>query len=131
MSWRRTVSVVEPHSPPLPLHQSKPNVRCHHSAVYGLSCDEYDRLLWQAGWRCQICSTPARDLYKGRLHIDHDSRRGNRWNHVRGLLCPKCNNGLRFVDSGFRSPTPEQQRYLDNAWFWTGLPPEQLKAVAA
>lgn len=127
MTWRRLVGESRSGATPLPLHEPKPKFRCHHYAVYGMACDEYDDLLWRAGDSCEICRKPAAELYKGRLCIDHDGRLGNGWNHVRGLLCPRCNSNLRYVDNGYRPPTPEQRRYLDEAWFLTGLPATHLE----
>lgn len=127
MSWRQWSSVQYAQAPPLPLHEPKPKFRCHHYAVYGMSCDDYDGLLWRSSNRCDICRRHKTELYKQRLCIDHDSRLGNGWNHVRGLLCPKCNNSMRYVDNGYRQPTTAQQHYIDTAWFWTGLPPDHLE----
>lgn len=109
---------------PIPLHVHRKN--CHHRALYGLSCAQYDGLRWRSGDRCEICGVRAEEVYRGLLYIDHDNRLGNGWNHVRGLVCSKCNSALRYVDNGFRKPTPAQQRYLDNSWFWTGLPPHLI-----
>jgi hypothetical protein len=122
---RRQLSPLDPDALPIPLHT--PKKVCHHWAVYRLRCEEYDGLLWRAQDHCEICRRPAGELYNGKLHIDHDSRLGTAWDHVRGLLCAKCNSNLRYVDNGFREPTPEQRRYLDDAWFWTHLPPHRLE----
>jgi len=109
---------------PIPLHQHRKT--CHHR-TYNLSCVQYDELQWRAGWRCQVCGVRAEDVQKRPLYIDHDNRLGNGWNHVRGLVCSKCNSGLRYVDNGYRRPSPQQQRYLDNAWFWQGLRPNLIE----
>lgn len=94
---------------------------CHHT-LYLLTCDAFEELRAWAEYRCQICGLPEDETKVGYLGIDHDARRGNGRDHVRGLLCSKCNTGLRYVDDGTREPTPEQARYLANAWFWTHHP---------
>lgn len=109
----------------LPLHAHRPT--CTHWCKYGLPCREYDRLLWRSGNRCEVCRVRAEDVQKRPLYIDHDGRLGTGWNHVRGLVCSKCNVLMSYVDCGYRRPTPEQQNYLDSAWFWTGLPSWQLE----
>ena len=110
---------------PIPLHIHRD--RCHHRSVYGLPCVVYDAMLWRAGNRCEICGRTPEEARQPKLYIDHDSRLGTGWNHVRGLVCARCNSHLRYVDNGYRQPTPGQQRYLDNAWFWTILPDWQLE----
>jgi hypothetical protein len=61
---------------------------------YGMTIDDYERLLsWQDN-RCAICtsefSSPAT------THVDHDHSTG----HVRGILCHHCNTGIGlFKDS--------------------------------
>lgn len=121
---RRHLSLLDPDALLLPLHVSGCN---SHTSPYRLTCEDYDALLWRSGNRCEICRARPEDVQRRRLYIDHDNRLGTGWNHVRGLVCTKCNSALRYVDNGFRKPTPEQQRYLDNAWFWTHLPPNELE----
>lgn len=106
----------------LPLHEHRKN--CHHR-IYGLSCAAFDSLRWRANDRCEVCGVRAEDVQKHPLYIDHDNRLGNGWNHVRGLVCSKCNSALRYIDNGYRKPTPEQQHYLDRSWFWSGIPEQR------
>lgn len=55
---------------------------------YGLSPEDFNRMLDEQGGVCAICGTVDA---KGRpLHVDHDHATGA----VRGLLCHQCNNGL-------------------------------------
>lgn len=103
---------------PIPLHVHRKT--CHHR-MYRLSCTAFDALRRRAGDRCEICRVRAEDVQKRALYIDHDNRLGDGWNHVRGLLCSKCNSAMRYVDNGYRKPSPAQQSYLDKSWFWTGL----------
>lgn len=97
---------------------------CQHR-VYRLTCESYDALCWRSGGRCEICRVRAEDVQKRPLYIDHDGRIGDGFDHVRGLVCAKCNTGMRYVDNGHKRPTSAQQRYLDESWFWTALPPER------
>ncbi len=60
---------------------------------YGIGIDYYEQMFADQDGQCAICGRPAGEE---RLAIDHDHQTG----HVRGLLCPSCNNGLgRFADS--------------------------------
>ncbi len=62
---------------------------------YGISKEEFDRLLISQNSCCAICFVPGIETYKG-LHVDHDHISGR----VRGLLCNSCNSGIgRFHDS--------------------------------
>lgn len=55
--------------------------------TYGISAEEYDRLLKLQGGRCAICRNVPRTI---RLATDHDHQTGA----VRGLLCKRCNHDL-------------------------------------
>lgn len=101
---------------------SDPHRSCHHE-VYYLSCQVYDALWERAGGRCEVCRATPDEVPAGRLFIDHDRAVGDGWNGVRGIVCAKCNSGLRYVDSGFREPSETQRRYLAASWYFThGLP---------
>jgi len=74
----------------------------HHrrrARKYGLTVQQLDELLEDAGGVCMICSQPAH-MY---LVVDHCHTSGV----VRGILCEKCNQGL-----GMFKDNPE---YLQNA----------------
>lgn len=59
---------------------------------YGLSWNEYEKLLERFNNKCGICG----GIDPISLSVDHDHKTGK----VRGLLCNNCNNGLgRFKDS--------------------------------
>ncbi|MER6534692.1 endonuclease VII domain-containing protein [Streptomyces sp900105755] len=67
---------------------------------YGISADDYDRLLAEQGGGCALCGVKPEDLTTGKyrtyLHVDHCHESGR----VRGLLCPDHNLLLgRFGDS--------------------------------
>jgi len=44
--------------------------------------------------KCWICGAPPPDGRFKRLHVDHDHSTGQ----VRGLLCPKCNWTVGFIE---------------------------------
>lgn len=92
----------------------------------GLTCDLHTAMRWRADDRCEICRVRAEEVQQRPLHVDHDHRLGTGWNHIRGLLCSRCNNHMKYVDNGHWKPTPEQLRYIENAWFWVLLPPDQI-----
>lgn len=68
--------------------------------TYGITADDYDRMLAEQGGGCALCGVKPDELTAGRyrtyLHVDHchDTQ------VVRGLLCPEHNLLLgRFGDS--------------------------------
>jgi hypothetical protein len=80
---------------------------------YGLTADDWLRLLALQGWKCPVCLRAAGSL---RLNTDHDHVRGwkrmppgERARHVRGVLCAYCN--FRRVNS--RMSAEEAQRIAD------------------
>lgn len=68
------------------------NREYHLMKNYGLTVDDYNRMVTAQNGRCAICSTdtPAR----GRLHVDHDHITGK----VRQLLCSRCNGALGWYE---------------------------------
>jgi hypothetical protein len=67
----------------------------HLKAKFGMTHEDYDRMLESQGFVCAICKEP----YEKKYHIDHDHETGI----VRGLLCDICNRGLGyFKDSSLR-----------------------------
>lgn len=63
--------------------------RSQWAKKYGLTPDDYDRMLAEQGGACLICAlTPEAAHSDGALlHVDHCHRTGA----VRGLLCRHCN----------------------------------------
>ncbi len=62
---------------------------------YGITPEEYDKILAHQGWVCFICQRPPKPGGK-RLSVDHDHTTGL----TRGLLCWGCNSALgKFRDS--------------------------------
>jgi hypothetical protein len=56
---------------------------------YGITYEDYDRMLLQQNGVCAICGTPPK---KNRLAVDHC----HKTKKVRGLLCFRCNYGLNW-----------------------------------
>ena len=73
---------------------------------YGLTKEQYEKLMRQQDGKCRICRKPA-------VHVDHNHKTGK----VRGLLCKKCNLGL-----GLFNDDPEALRIA--ASYVESLPPE-------
>ena len=63
--------------------------RGHLQRRYGLSRADYDALLKRQGGVCAICGKPSEKT----LCVDHCHATGT----IRGLLCRKCNLGLRCL----------------------------------
>jgi hypothetical protein len=72
------------------LHRDK-----HLQRIFGLTPDEYDRMLAEQGGVCAICKQPETKFLNGRitnLVIDHNHSTG----HIRGLLCDRCNRMIGY-----------------------------------
>jgi hypothetical protein len=62
---------------------------------YGITLEEYNRMLKQQRGRCAVCSSKKTNhRTRTRFFVDHDHQTGK----VRGLLCHKCNTGLGHFD---------------------------------
>lgn len=57
--------------------------------TYGISLEDYDRLLDEQGDGCAICAKTPEENGQ-RLAVDHNHATGE----VRGLLCSQCNKGI-------------------------------------
>jgi Recombination endonuclease VII len=60
----------------------------HLRNKFGLTVEEYNRILEAQGGVCAICEAPPTPGIS--LHVDHDHGTGE----IRGLLCVRCNNAL-------------------------------------
>lgn len=88
---------------------------------FSLSCDEYRLLLARADKCCEICGIEN----LSELVIDHDhSVQGGR--SVRGLLCPRCNISLAYVDNNSRTPSAREASYLSTP-FYKSIPAYRLR----
>lgn len=57
-----------------------------YKTTYGISLEDYNRLLAEQNNCCKICKTHQGE-FKNKLHVDHNHKNGL----VRGLLCHNCN----------------------------------------
>lgn len=60
-------------------------------ALYGITVEDYNRLLNTQGGKCLICQEVPKEGEK-KLSIDHC----HDTNKIRGLLCNRCNQGLGY-----------------------------------
>lgn len=58
---------------------------------YGITKEEYDRILAEQGGVCGIC---GKDDPNQKLSVDHNHETGK----VRGLLCSTCNRGIGLLN---------------------------------
>ena len=61
-------------------------------SLYGISLENYRKMLVEQDHRCKICLTHEHDV-KRSLCVDHDHDTGK----VRGLLCDTCNRSLGLL----------------------------------
>jgi hypothetical protein len=70
--------------------------RDRYYARYGITEDDFDRMMEEQGGVCLICGNPSPPTRNGktrRLAVDHDHETGA----VRGLLCYDCNTALGMM----------------------------------
>jgi hypothetical protein len=78
-------------------YNQKNGRRYHIKSKFGITLDDWDRLLVGQSGRCYLCEKP---LGAGRtdIHIDHDHAccpgRKSCGKCIRGLACQKCNQGV-------------------------------------
>jgi len=82
---------------------------------FGITPEEYERLLALQGGRCAICERRPRAR---RLAVDHDHGTGE----VRGLLCTRCNHKLIGAASESAAILRRAARYLEAPPAETGKP---------
>jgi len=70
---------------------------------YGLSIEEYTKLLEIQNGKCAICENNIKD----ELVVDHNHLTGK----VRGLLCSRCNRFVGYVEN-FYLLIPKIKKYL-------------------
>lgn len=72
--------------------------------VYGISWEEYQKILKRQDGKCGICPSELTTSIKP--HLDHDHKTGE----VRGILCQGCNMGIGLLK--------EDVEILRNALKW-------------
>lgn len=65
---------------------------------YGITLEEYNQLLENQNGGCAICGTANAGKDRKYFCIDHNHKTGK----VRGLLCPKCNQGIGLLQDSPR-----------------------------
>src|SRR6266566_9976904 len=83
----------------------------NYRKVYGITLEDYERLLARQGGTCAICHSTGRKA-KARwnehyLDVDHDHETGQ----VRGLLCRRCNILLGYYEK-YRHLLNSLKQYL-------------------
>ena len=61
--------------------------------VYGLTNEDYDKMLQEQNFCCKICGIKNSETKQGYLVVDHCHKSGK----VRSLLCNGCNTGLGLL----------------------------------
>ena len=62
---------------------------------YGITLEDYNRMLREQDFKCKICKTSITDKKKRRFHVDHNHVTGK----VRGLLCTQCNFRVAVIET--------------------------------
>ena len=89
MKRRRELSKLKPHNP----EENRARQLKHR---YGITIEEYDKMLISQNNGCAICGKEtAYNSGEKRLHVDHCHITGK----VRGLLCSQCNTTLGHLES--------------------------------
>lgn len=95
------------------------NRRRQLSSRYGISLEDYERLLTKQNGKCAVCDTTTPNGGKQFFCVDHCHITGA----VRGLLCHSCNVGLGYLKDSLNN-TRAAVRYLSGNTFepftWCG-----------
>ena len=67
--------------------------RSKHLRQYGITVEDYDRMLREQGGCCKTCGVASESQQYGRLHVDHRHLDGK----VRALLCANCNRAVGLI----------------------------------
>lgn len=86
---------------------------------YGLSPEDYDRMLVSQGGACSICKCAPSPgtVRRQRLHVDHDHATGK----VRGLLCINCNRALGLLRDDVDIASNAAMYLAEHARIWLCL----------
>lgn len=74
--------------------------------LYGITVQDYDRMLTRQRGVCAICLKPEKNRM---LAVDHDHDTGR----VRGLLCTTCNNALGWLERNMTLAMKYLHLYFD------------------
>ncbi len=87
----------------------KRHIRTNHlKRLYGLTPEDFDRLVERQGNCCGICGESFQNLPPRQRHIDHD----HQTNIVRGLLCFACNRNLGIHEYWYLPQVTQISQYL-------------------
>ena len=86
-NYRKNLRETDPHK--LFLSNRKTNLK----QTYGISLEEYDKMLQEQSSKCDVCGKEHEEVPKKRLGVDHCHTTGK----VRGLLCANCNTALGLL----------------------------------
>ena len=70
--------------------------RAHLKHTYGITLEEYEKMLIVQNNVCAVCLQPETGIRRGEvksLDVDHNHETG----HIRGLLCSACNTALGLL----------------------------------
>jgi len=75
---------------------------------YGISIEEYTKMLDKNSGGCYICGRTKKENSGKNLSVDHDhsccnKEKGSCGKCVRGLLCDKCNRAIGLLDDNYNS----------------------------
>lgn len=93
--------------------------------LYGLTLEQYNRLLHAQGYKCAVCQRPHTD-FKVNLSVEHNHETGE----IRGLVCGYCN--LRIIGRHKKSDLLHAAaKYLDGPYTGLFVPPKVKKKKGA
>jgi hypothetical protein len=84
------------------------NRRRNLKREYGLTLEDYDKMLKVQNGKCAICNG-ENPIYKGNLCVDHCHTTGK----IRGLLCHSCNLTLGYMKDS-KDRLKNAIKYLEN-----------------
>lgn len=73
-------------------HYQKYQRKSHLKNKWGLSLDDFDKILRKQNLRCAICRS-LQNTFRENFMIDHN----HNTNQIRGLLCRRCNLLLGYA----------------------------------
>lgn len=76
------------------LYQKQKKYGSHLKRSYGLSWEDYCKMVEEQDNKCYLCGNPPTDKW-AKLVVDHD----HRTNKVRKLLCRMCNIHLSRIEA--------------------------------
>jgi len=120
-----TISATKPVGP----GHNRPDLKCHHQVIYGLTCREYEEMRARAGGRCEICKVDEKDTHRGFLVVDHFHGWAPGASFIRGMLCDWCNKSVMQAYDGLK-PWGKQRHYEDAAREYERNSWQQPSAVA-